>query len=305
MNKLQQTISLVKEQDKWRGSECLNLIASENKLSPLAQSLYSSDFIGRYAEGEPYKRHYQGTKIIDQLESRAIELTKQLFNADQVELRPISGAEANRIVLAAYCKPGDTIMSYATPSGGHFTHNSGARRYGFQTYSFPLTDDYFHIDIKKTKEELRRIKPKLLILGKSLFLFQEPIKELKELFDGPIVYDAAHVLGLIAGNKFQNPLEEGASVVTASTHKTFFGPQGGLIYARNLKEFERIKKSVVETVSNHHLMRIPPYLIACLEFMETGREYASQIIRNAQTLAKALHKKGLDVKCAEFGFTET
>jgi glycine hydroxymethyltransferase len=150
----------------------------------------------------------------------------------------------------------------------------------------------------------------VVVLGKSLFLFPEPIAEIKDVCDRykiPILYDAAHVLGLIAGRQFQQPLQEGAAVVMASTHKTFYGPQRGLILS-NLpnRSWKRIDKGAFPgSSSNHHLDTLPPLLIATCEMLAFGEEYAKQVVANAQALGAALDKHGFDVQMKEQGYTRS
>ena len=300
---------LTKQQNEWR-RQTLNLIASENVLSGRARALMGSDFVHRYAEGHPGERYYQGTDIIDEIETRVIKHLKSLFHCRQVEVRPISGTVANDSVFSIYIKPGDVVMVNSTPGGGHISHHRAGSvgKYTANIVNFPLTPDGYHIDVDKTLEFARALKPTVMIAGKSLFLFPEPVKELAEFCqkNGTIlIYDAAHVLGLIAGREFQDPIKEGALVMTASTHKTFFGSQRGII-ASNVgeKEWRRIDKGAFPgSSSNHHLDTLVALSVATYEMMEFGQEYARQTIANAKFLGQKLHAAGFDVQAADFGFT--
>jgi len=179
-------------------------------------------------------------------------------------------------------------------------------------YAFPMQKDGYHIDLKKAEELIDQVKPKLLILGRSLFLFPEPIKEFFTICKNqgiPILYDASHVLGLIAGGHFQQPLEEGASLMTASVHKTFPGPQRAII-ASNIDHEASIIASTDKgvfpgTSSNHHLYNLPPLIASIREMRQYGFEYAGQTIKNAKALAQNLDQKGIKVEGKEFGFTES
>lgn len=186
-------------------------------------------------------------------------------------------------------------------SVGKFTKN---------VIDFPLVKDGFHIDIDKTKDLIRICRPKVLVFGRSLFLFPEPIKELRDICDEykiKIIYDAAHVLGLIAGGKFQDPIGEGAFIVTGSTHKTFFGTQRGVILSNmGNQEWQKVDKGAFPgSSSNHHLDTLVGLAVATQEIISFGKEYAEQTIKNAKTLAKALKRLGFNVLGEEYDFTET
>ncbi len=302
---------IVNEQNEWRG-HCLNLIASEQVMSRRARAVLGSDFAHRYAEGHPGERYYQGTDKIDTIETDLKRYMKKLFGCLHTEVRPISGTNANEAVFSRYIHPGDIVMANSTPGGGHISHQRAGSvgKFTRNIVSFPRTKDGYHLDVAKTRRLIRTIKPKLVILGKSLFLFPEPIQELCEVCDkvgARIVFDGAHVLGLIAGKQFQNPLAEGAHILVASTHKTFPGPQRGVILS-NLpaEEWRRIDKGAFPgSSSNHHLDTLPPLLITTFEMLAFGEAYAAQVVKNAQTLAAALDKKGLDVQAKQFGFTQS
>ncbi|MEM5782403.1 MAG: serine hydroxymethyltransferase, partial [Candidatus Aenigmatarchaeota archaeon] len=168
-----------------------------------------------------------------------------------------------------------------------------------------------NIDIEKTVQLIKKVKPKIVMFGASMFLFPHPIKEIKEQIDPDIkiAYDSSHVFGLVYNKEFQNPLEEGADVISSSTHKTFQGPQGGIIIGnKNLSEddWKKIQKAIFPgIISNHHIHRIPSLAITALEMNEFGKDYARQVIKNAKTLGKALYDLGFDVLCPEKDFTES
>ena len=303
--------SLVNEQEEWRRL-CINLIASEQIMSRRARGVLGSDFCHRYAEGHPGERYYQGTEKIDTIESDAKRYMKALFGCLHTEIRPISGTNANEAVFSRYIKPGDIVLANSTPAGGHISHQRAGAvgHYTPNVLSFPITRDGYHIDVGKTKDLIRATKPKLVIFGKSLFLFPEPVDELYEVCGktkARIVFDAAHVLGLIAGKQFQNPLVEGAHVVTGSTHKTFPGPQRGVVLSNlDWKDWRLIDKGAFPgSSSNHHLDTLPPLLITVFEMLAFGEEYAKQVVANAKALAAALDKRGFDVQAKEFDYTES
>jgi len=300
---------LVQKQNAWR-LKTLNLIASENVLSDRARQVMGSDFTHRYAEGHPGERYYQGTEIIDEIESRVKKNLKSLFHCKQVDVRPISGTVANDAVFSRYINPGDVVMVNSTPGGGHISHHRAGSvgKYTHNILNFPLTKDGYRIDVEKTLDLACTLEPKVMILGKSLFLFPEPIRELSSFCDQrhiALLYDGAHVLGLIAGREFQNPLEEGALLITASTHKTFFGSQRGLILSNaGENEWRKIDKGAFPgSSSNHHLDTLVALAIATYEMMEFGQAYARQTVANAKALGGKLYEMGFKVQAAELGFT--
>jgi glycine hydroxymethyltransferase len=301
----------VRRQDEWR-ARCINLIASENVLSRRARQLLPSDFNHRYAEGHPGARYYQGTANIDEIEARAVALMKELFGVPKAEVRTISGTNANDVAFAGLLQQQDPVMVNPLPAGGHISHQQfgGMGKYTRAIHQWPRAADGYSIDVAKSKDLLREVKPKLAIFGKSLILFREPVKELAPVareVGATVMYDGAHVLGLICGGAFQNPFEEGAQLLTGSTHKTFFGPQRGVLLGTlDDERWKRIDKLAFPgTLSNHHLMTLPPLVAAALEMKAFGREYAKQVVANAKRLAASLSRLGVEVACPERGFTET
>jgi len=302
---------LVKQQNAWRG-KCINLIASENVTSARVRAVAGSDFAHRYAEGHPGERYYQGTEVIDEIETLLRNHMIDLFRCQHADVRPISGTIANDAVFSRYIKPGDVVMVNSTPGGGHISHHKAGSvgKYTHNIVDFPVTPDGYRIDVERTLDLVKALQPKVMILGKSLFLYPEPVKELAPVCHKKgihLIYDAAHVLGLVAGGQFQDPLGEGAPIVTGSTHKTFFGSQRGVILS-NLddEEWRRIDKGAFPgSSSNHHLETLVTLTMATYEMMEFGREYAQQVVSNAQALAKALHGRGFKVQGEEFGFTRS
>lgn len=302
---------IVQEQKDWR-SHCINLIASEQVMSRRAREIMGSDFCHRYAEGHPGERYYQGTEKIDIIESDVKRYLKTLFGCMHTEVRPISGTNANESVFSRYIRHGDIVMVNSTPGGGHISHQKAGAvgKLTRNVLTFPRTKDGYHIDVGRTKDLMRATKPTTVIFGKSLFLFPDPVADLFDVCEKigcRVVYDGAHVLGLIAGKQFQDPLREGAHLLNASTHKTFPGPQRGLILS-NLggDDWRQIDKGAFPgSSSNHHLDTLAPLLITTYEMLAFGEAYAKQVIANAQHLAAALEKQGFDVQAKEFGYTKS
>ncbi len=301
----------VKSQNEWR-NRTINLIASENVLSRTVRKLTGSDFAHRYAEGHPGERYYQGTDYIDKIETDLRNDFKTLFRCSQADVRPISGTNANEAVFSSFLKPGDIVMVNSTPGGGHISHHlaGSVGKFTKNVIDFPLSKDGFHIDVTKTKELIHICRPKMLIFGRSLFLFPEPVEELKDIcneYKIKIIYDAAHVLGLIAAGKFQDPIGEGAFIVTGSTHKTFFGTQRGVILSNmGNNEWQKVDKGAFPgSSSNHHLDTLVGLAVATQEVISFGKAYAEQTIKNAKVLAKSLKHHGFNVLGEEFDYTES
>lgn len=302
---------LIKKQDEWR-RRTINLIASENVMSRRARGAAGSDFAHRYAEGHPGERYYRGTSYIDEIENQLKANLKILFHCDHCEVRPISGTNANEAVFSRFVGPGDVVMVNSTPGGGHISHHrrGSLGKFTHNIVDFPTTPDGYHIDVERTAFLIERTRPRLIVLGKSLFLFPEPIRELAEVCRHTgtrIMYDGAHVLGLIAGKCFQDPLAEGAWLITASTHKTFFGSQRGLILSNMEEEpWRRIDRGAFPgSSSNHHLETLAQMAICTYEMMDFGEQYARDTVQNAKALAAALDRLGFDVQGREFGYTES
>ncbi|MCG2881769.1 MAG: serine hydroxymethyltransferase [Acidilobus sp.] len=306
---LARVFELTNAHNMWRLRETINLIASENVMSPAAMAVYVSDPMHRYAEGKPFKRHYQGVKYIDELEVLANELMGRLFETDMVDLRPVSGTIANAATFRVLAQPGDKAVIAPVQAGAHVSHTKfgtlGAL--GIQQVDLPYDEERMNVDVDRAIKVIEEVKPKFAVLGGSVYLFPHPVKEIAEAVHsvgGKLVYDAAHVLGLIAGGAWENPLKHGADVMTASTHKTFPGPQGGVILASNREVFKEISKTIFPWfVSNHHLHRLPATAVTALEMLEFGRQYADQVIRNAKRLAEALAERGFTVLAEHMGYT--
>ena len=313
-----QVFQLLEQHHQWFANS-LPLIASENIPSPAVREAVLSDFGNRYAEGWTGERVYAGCRYIDQVEQVCIDLAKQLFNVDFADVRPISGVCANLVAYTTFTNPGDTMLALAIPAGGHismgkreFGGTAGAVR-GLNVEYFPFDTEEMNIDTDATEKKIQKLaedgkKPTLAMFGGSVLPFPHPVRELANILqqhDSKICFDAAHVAGLVAGGQFQDPLREGADAMTASTHKTLPGPQGGIILSKP-ENGEKIKKSTFPgNVSNHHLHHLAGKAIMFAEMLAFGKEYASQIVKNSQALAQALHERGFQVLGEKKGFTRS
>ena len=295
------------------------LIASENVPSPAVREALATDFGNRYAEGWVGERVYAGCSMIDRVEKICINAFRKLYEAEFVDPRPISGVMANLVAFTAFTDHGDTVMALPITCGGHMS--VGPKRLGgaagavmgLDVEYLPFDHDELNIDVDTTIKKLKRLESegkhvKMAVFGASVFPFPHPLKELREAFYDYGVkacYDAAHVAGLIAGKRFQDPLREGADIVTLSTHKTLFGPQHGAVLSWD-RYAEDIKRATMPgLVSNHHLHALAGVAVALTEMMAFGEEYASQVVRNARALGQALHEQGFKVLGERKGFTES
>jgi glycine hydroxymethyltransferase len=300
-------ISLLEKHEQWRGQQSINLIPSENITSPMVRSLLSSDLGQRYTSRDHF---YMGTRFIDEIEQHGEKLAREVFHSQTADLRPLSGHIADLIFLACFTRPQDTFLCVSADDGGY----PGIWKSGLPSLlrlrvaSFPFSKEKMNIVQNKASDLMLKVKPKVIIFGASLFLFPHPVRELVKVareIDALVAFDGSHVLGLIAGGQFQDPLREGASVLFGSTHKSFFGPQGGIILAD--KEHGEIMKQRIHPtfVDNAHWNRIAALTLALAEIEEFGRTYASQVVKNAQTLAKALAESNFPVMCSDLGFTKS
>jgi len=298
-----------KEHQEWMKNS-INLIASENITSLSVREALASDLSHRYAEGLPCERYYQGCGYIDQIENLTIDLSKKLFHAEHVNVQPVSGLVSNLASYFALASCNDKMMALDVPVGGHISHASvsAAGIRGLKISAHPFDEKIMNIDPDAMKKKILEVKPKIILLGGSLFLFPHPVREAREAADevgAKVMYDAAHVLGLIAGGKFQDPIREGVDVLVGSTHKTFPGPQHGIILCKE-DIADKIDAAVFPgVVSNHHLHHLAALGISTAEMLEFGADYANQIIINAQSLAENLYEQGFNVLCEDQGFTES
>ena len=308
---LNRIIEITRNHNRWRRFECINLIASENVMSPLAEAAYFTDMMHRYAEGKPKKRYYQGNIYTDEIELLVMDLMGKLLKVEYIEPRPISGTIANAVVFRNLANPGDKALIAPVQAGAHVSHTKfgtlGAL--GIQQVELPFDLERWNIDADKGVKLIREVKPKFVTLGASVYLFPHPTKEISEAaheVGAKVVHDVAHVLGLIAGGVWPNPIHEGADIATSSTHKTFPGPQGGLIFTNDKAMYKAVSKTVFPWfVSNHHLHRLPAMAVTAVEMMEFGKEYAEQVVKNARAFAEALSEEGFKVPTENLGFTES
>jgi glycine hydroxymethyltransferase len=289
----------------------LPMIASENILSPLVRKATNSDLHGRYAEGLPGKRYYQGCDDFDDIESLGLTLAHKVFNCSFANIQSTSGTVSNIAALKALAMPGDKITAVSTADGGHISHARmgavGLR--GLDLHTYPWDEERMEPDVDAACAMIRDLQPQLALVGQSVFLFPTPLQEMADAaheVGAKVMYDGAHVLGLIAGGHFQDPLREGADVMTGSSHKTFPGPQGGFLLSDSDDEkFHRRLNSAIfpGTNSSYHLHHVAGKVVALAEFAEFGADYARDIVRNAQAFGESMAAEGFDVLAEGRGYT--
>jgi glycine hydroxymethyltransferase len=296
----------VKQHEGWRTNECLNLIASENLSSHETRSLLASDLGHRYTSPDKF---YKGTKFIDEVQALAEEVARKVFNARFADVRPISGHIADLAVLLSLTKKGDKILSVSPEHGGYpgISHLGLGKLFELKNIYFPYDSQNVNINAKETRRLISLERPRVVVFGSSFIPFPHPIREVSNGVESDVcVYDGSHVMGLIAGGEFQDPLREGCSLLIGSTHKSFFGPQGGLILSNNEEVFNTVTRQIHPgIVDNVHWNRVAALALSLIEMMEFGKKYAQSVIRNAASLGKNLAEQGVRVKGASLGYTKS
>ena len=321
-------IKASRNHEKYRGEECINLIASEGLKSPAVNEMLDlcHDLECRYSEGDNdfsghvKTRHYQGQKYLTVIENLTADLMKSVLGCDWVDFRCVSGTQANLVTFKGLTSATGNRKLAVTPlsCGAHISHDYtglAGMIIGLETISLSFNVDQMNIDPDRSAEIIRASSPGIVIFGSSLFLFPHPVKELADVareVGAYVVYDAAHVLGLIVGKQFQNPLDEGADFITASTHKTFPGPQGGIVCSRlgDDERRNRAAKKILHAIfplatSNSHPGRFPALGLAAIEMKLFGEALAKEIVSNAQAAGQCISDAGIKVLGEDQGFTKS
>lgn len=286
------------ESEEKRQHNTLELIASENFVSPDVLEAMGSVMTNKYAEGYPGKRYYGGCEYVDQAEQAAIERLTTLFGAQFANVQPHSGAQANTAVFFALLKPGDKVMGMNLSHGGHLTHGSPVSMSGkwFDVVSYGVREDTHLIDYDELEAIAKKEKPKLIIAGTSAYPRKIDFARFKEIADqvgAKLMVDMAHIAGLVAAGLHPSPVPY-ADVVTSTTHKTLRGPRGGIILTNDEEIIKKINKAVFPGIQGGPLMHIiAAKAVAFKEALQPSfKEYAEQVIENAETLGEALKKEG-------------
>src|SRR5471030_921761 len=282
-----------------RQNDGIELIASENFVSPAVLEAMGSPLTNKYAEGLPGKRYYGGCEVVDKVEQLAIDRAKQLFGAEHANVQPHSGAQANYAAMMAFLKPGDTFLGMDLSNGGHLTHGSPVNFSGmlFKAISYGVTDQGL-IDYDDMRAKAREHRPKLVLAGYSAYsrvvdfaAFAEVAREIGAIF----MVDMAHFAGLVAGDAYPSPVPH-ADVVTTTTHKTLRGPRGGLILCKT-EHAKAIDKSVFPGTQGGPLEHvIAAKAVSFKEALDPSfKEYCTRVVENARALAAALAKRGFTI----------
>ena len=284
-----------------RQREKLELIASENIVSPAVLAAQGSVLTNKYAEGYPGKRYYGGCEFVDEVETLAIERAKKLFGAEYANVQPHSGAQANMAVFFALLQPGDTVMGMNLNDGGHLTHGSPVNMSGkyFKIVPYGVDKETETIDYDALEAQAKECKPKLIVAGASAYARTLDFPRLAEIAHGVGAYlmvDIAHIAGLVAAGEHPSPLPY-ADVVTTTTHKTLRGPRGGMILCRDAEFGKQFNKAVFPGIQGGPLMHvIAAKAVALGEALRPEfKEYAKQVVKNAAVLSKTLQEEGFRI----------
>lgn len=303
----------VKRNADWRGEECINLLAPEAPTSPAVRALLASEIGTRAAEGHigPVNRWFAGTRHIDEVEALCVELMKQYWRCNYADHRMCASMIGNAVVYTALSKPGDIVMTAPQPTGGHSSNRDDgpAGAMGRKVVDIPMDPHELVVDVDAFATVARATRTPLVALGLSMTLFPQPVREMKAViadWGGRFYFDAAHQLGLIGGGEFQDPLREGADIMTGSAGKTFSGPQSGIIVWDDPDLTIPVTTAVFPVwAATHQVNRVAALAMATAEAIAFGREFMGQIVRNAKALAKALDERGVPMLCAHKGYTTT
>lgn len=284
-----------------RQSTHIELIASENWVSPAVMSAMGSVMTNKYAEGYPAKRYYGGCECVDVVESLAIERAKELFGCDYVNVQPHSGAQANMAVQFAILQPGDTVMGMNLDHGGHLTHGSPVNFSGtyFKIVPYGVNDEGF-IDYENVRKIAMECKPKMIIAGASAYARTIDFKKFREIADecgAVLMVDMAHIAGLVATGLHPSPMPY-ADVVTTTTHKTLRGPRGGMILCnQEAADKYNFNKAVFPGIQGGPLMHVIAAKAVCFKeaLQPEFKVYQQGIVDNAQALCKGLMSRGIKI----------
>lgn len=301
---------LLRQHTRYMDNECLNLYAGTNMMHPRALKALASSVGSRPSLGYPGDKYEMGMQYAEQLEIMAAELLKEIFACQFVEVRVGSGSLANLYAFMATCKPGDRIMAFPDMAAGHVTHHAegAAGLYGLEVHAVPYEGEQMAIDLSELRKQARELKPKLIVMAGSLCLFPYDVAGVRAIADevgAYVLYDAAHMSGLIAGGAFQQPLAEGAHLMTMSTYKSFGGPPSGLVLTNEAELAQKLDAIAYPGLTaNFDLSKTAALILAALDVREHGKAYAQMCMANAQALAASLYARGCPVHAVEGrGFT--
>lgn len=303
--------ALVAENKHIHEVACINLNPATNVMNPRAEALLSSGLGSRPSLGYPGAKYEMGLEAIEQIEALSAQVAADVFGARFVEFRLASGAMANLYAFMATCKPGDSIIVPPDTIGGHVTHHraGAAGLYGLEIHTAPVDADGYTFDVAALAVLARRVRPKLITIGGSLNLWRHPLREIRAIADEVgafVLFDAAHLCGLIAGKAWQQPLEEGAHLMGCSTYKSLGGPPSGLLMTNDAELAERIDRIAYPGLTaNFDAAKTASLALALLDWKEFGVEYAKEMLATASELARLLDDQGIPVYKGSRGHTES
>lgn len=303
--------ALVRQNHTIHDVEGINLNPATNVMNPKAEAMMARGLGSRASLGYPGDKYEMGLEAIERIEVIAAELAAEVFGARFAEVRVGSGALANLYVFMATCQAGDTIIAPPASIGGHVTHHAqgAAGWFGLKTVPAPVHADGYTVDVDGLRQLAQQVRPKLITLGGSLNLFEHPVAEVRAIADAVgvrLMFDAAHQSGVIAGKVWQQPLEQGAHVMTMSTYKSLGGPPGGLIVSNDAALMERIDAIAYPGLTaNFDAGKVAALAVGLLDWKAHGPAYGQAMQRTAQALAQALDAAGLPVFAKAHGFTRS
>jgi glycine hydroxymethyltransferase len=302
-------VALAAENRAIHERRCFNLNPATNVMNPRAEAILAAGLGSRPSLGYPGDKYEMGLEAVEQIEAIAAELCAEIFQARFAEIRVASGALANLYAFMATCKPGDRIVVPSPAIGGHITHHAAgaAGLYGLEIHSAPIDAANYTVDLEALHKMARQLRPKLISVGGSLNLFLHPVREVRAIadeVDAKVLFDAAHLCGMIAGRAWPNPLREGAHLITMSTYKSLGGPAGGLIVTDDAAIAERLDHIAYPGMTaNFDAGRAAALALTMLDWRDHGSTYARAMADVAKALAEALAAEGLPVFAAAKGFT--
>ncbi len=291
--------------------ECINLNPAGNAMNPRAEALLAAGLGSRPSLGYPGDKYEMGLEAVERIEVIAAELAAETFGAKYAEIRVAAGSMANLYAFMATCSPGDAIIAPPASIGGHVTHHAAgaAGLFGLRVHAAPVDAANYTVDVEALRGQARRLRPKLITIGGSLNLFPHPVRELRAVADevgAKLLFDGAHLAGLIAGGAWPNPLAEGAHLLTMSTYKSLGGPPSGLALTNDAQIAQRLDAIAHPGLTaNFDAAKAASLAVALLDWKFHGRDYAAAMVEVARALAAALIERGLPVFAAARGGTQS
>ena len=304
-------LAFVEENRAIHERDCFNLNPATNAINPKAEALLASGVGSRPSLGYPGDKYEMGLEGVEKIEVLAAELVAEVFGARYAEVRVASGALANLYTYMLAAKPGDTVFVPSATVGGHFSHhaNGCAGMYGVKPYLMAYDAKNYTVDLDALRTDARRLRPKLITVGNSLNLFPHPIREVRAIADevgALVLFDAAHLCGLIAGRAWQQPLSEGAHLMTMSTYKSLAGAAGGLIVTNDADVAQKLDAIAYPGLTaNFDAAKAASIAMTMLDWKEYGEAYAAEMVRTARAFGEALVAQGLPVFARDRGITRS